>query len=131
MHRRAAAGLVVPRLLAWAPPLAAALAPAAPALATPWTPLRIARVGAWAGCDDAPALRALDVAVGWGSDESAAGVDIDGELHAPPMLAVKRTYQPSVIRKKRKHGFLSRNATPTGRRLLARRRFKGRRSISA
>mmetsp|Transcript_7073 Transcript_7073/g.7716 ORF Transcript_7073/g.7716 Transcript_7073/m.7716 type:complete len:145 (-) Transcript_7073:370-804(-) len=39
---------------------------------------------------------------------------------------IKRTYQPSIIRKRRKTGFLTRQKTVGGRRVLARRRNKGR-----
>jgi large subunit ribosomal protein L34 len=39
---------------------------------------------------------------------------------------IKRTYQPSIIRKRRKTGFLSRQKTVGGRRILKRRKQKGR-----
>ena len=61
---------------------------------------------------------------------AGAGSELGGELHRDPVLAVKRTFQPSTIRKKRKHGFLSRNASTGGRRVLARRRAKGRSNLS-
>ena len=44
---------------------------------------------------------------------------------------MKRTFQPSVLKRKRNHGFRARMATKSGRQIISASRAKGRTKLSA
>lgn len=90
----------------------------------------------------APDVRAAKVLAAWGQEPRlmdvpqasnakevlAPSADADGEggTEKVEKLAIKRTYQPSTIKRKRKHGFLYRSKTRLGKKILKRRLEKGR-----
>lgn len=44
---------------------------------------------------------------------------------------MKRTFQPNTRKRSKTHGFRARMATPAGRKIIAKRRRKGRKTLSA
>ncbi|MDR2526944.1 MAG: 50S ribosomal protein L34 [Rickettsiales bacterium] len=46
-------------------------------------------------------------------------------------MSTKRTWQPSKVRRRNKYGFRARMATASGKKVINRRRAKGRKVLSA
>lgn len=63
--------------------------------------------------------------------ESMMEIMEPGETEIGVIQCIKRTFQPSLIIRKRRHGFLSRLSTKSGRRIISRRRRKGRWKLTA
>ncbi|CAM9244795.1 unnamed protein product [Scytosiphon promiscuus] len=87
---------------------------------------------------EAPGVLEEEVLAAWGlgpvvteteevQEKQAPSTEENGEDGASnEKMAIKRTYQPSTLKRKRKHGFLYRAKTRLGKKIMRRRQDKGR-----
>lgn len=116
--------------------------PAAPVTTAIAPPVEVVSVSASVQEEPAaaPAAREEEVLAAWGLGPLVTDASEADGLQAPAVgevveeedglsnekMAIKRTYQPSTLKRKRKHGFLYRAKTRLGKKIMQRRRDKGR-----
>lgn len=68
-------------------------------------------------------------ALGWNGGSFLRSISLEGIINQA-ILYIKRTWQPSLVKRKRKHGFLKRQKSVGGRKILKRRMRKNRHRLA-
>jgi len=94
-------------------------------ICTPWSAIRFAKFDPFLSFRNLLPQNNQVGAITIATNTSIVG-SLQSLLRDLSLWLIKRTFQPSIVRKRRKHGFLRRQESVGGRRVLKRRAAKGR-----